>query len=259
MALRDMFHHLKQHADRIEDYENTKATMAFEAHADPKVQLEQAIQAAQEQAKKIQDRCIQVVQQQKLAEMRFNTALSGQSKLEASTKAAAQQEATARAAGDDAGAAKYHQAALSFATKLAAQREQVEALHQLVLDTTAAADDARKLAQENQELLAEKQQEHAALLAKSEYADMKVAVNEAMDNLTQAAATSVPTLDEVRAKIDARYAEAAAHAEVGATNDTLLELDTHHAEIQSAAEAELARITGELNAPPAVPELPAAQ
>ena len=96
-------------------YLTAKLTGSFEANADPKIQLEQAITEAQEQHKRLKEQATAVIAGQKQAEIRLNGKLAELEKLNANARQALIMAADAEKAGDADKAAKYTSAAETIA------------------------------------------------------------------------------------------------------------------------------------------------
>jgi phage shock protein A len=216
--------------------------MAFNEQADPKVQLEQAIREAQEQHKRLIGQAANVIANQKQTAMRLNHSMEELEKLEASARQAVLMADDASRAGDAAKAAEYTQAAEAFANRLIAVEREVESLKQLQLQATQAADQAKVAVAQNSSVLQEKLTERQKLLSQLDQAKMQEQVNKAMASLSETVGQDVPTLEEVREKIEARYAKALGRSELqGQTVETRM-LEVEHAQMNTEAQARLAEI-----------------
>src|SRR5207344_1428440 len=121
---------------------------------------------------------------------------------------------SAEKAGDPAKAAQLTSAAETIATQLIQVEKDVGDLKALVLQSTQAADQAKAAVQQNSRALQQKLGERNKLLSQLEQAKMQEQMNKAMTTLNEAVGDDVPTLNEVRDKIEARYAKAKAVAEL---------------------------------------------
>ena len=92
--------------------------------------------------------------------------------------------------------------------------KEVDDLKTLVLQSTQAADQAKAAVQQNAAALQQKLAERQKLLSQLDQAKMQEQMNKAMATLTETVGEDVPTLDEVRDKIEARYAKAKGMAEL---------------------------------------------
>ena len=124
-------------------------TGKFNEVADPKVQLEQALQEAQEQDRRLKEQAANVIANQKQAEMRLNRAMGELEKVNGSAKQALLMADEAQKKGDAEKTRQYTQAAESFANRLIAVEKEVESLKQLSLQSAQAADQARSAVSQN--------------------------------------------------------------------------------------------------------------
>src|SRR5918996_74864 len=85
-------------------------------YADPKVQIQQAIEDAQRQHQALSQQAAAVIGNQRQREMKLNRQLGEIEKLQASARQALVLADQARAKGDEAKATQFEQAAQGFAT-----------------------------------------------------------------------------------------------------------------------------------------------
>src|SRR3989442_4724416 len=137
-------------------YLGTALGMKFEEAADPKVQLEQAIQEAQEQHRRLTEQAANVIANQKQTEMRLSRAMEELEKVSASARQAVLMADQAAKKGDADKATEYTRAAEAFANRLIAAEREVEGLKQLSLQTTQAADQAKAAVAQNSSVLQQK-------------------------------------------------------------------------------------------------------
>jgi phage shock protein A len=238
-------------------YLTAKLGMSFEERADPKVQLEQAIQEAQEQHRRLVEQAAAVIANQKQTEMRLNRAMEELEKVSASARQAVLMADEAARAGDGAKAAEYNRAAEAFANRLIAVEKEVETLKQLHLQATEAADRAKAAVAQNSSALQKKLAERQKLLSQLDQAKMQEQMNKAMAALSEAVGQDVPTLEEVRQKIEARYARALGTAELQGQSVEARMLEIEQAQVNAEAQARLAQIRTQLGL--AAPAGPAAE
>ncbi len=227
-------------------YLTAKATGSFNEQADPKVQLEQAITEAQTQHKRLKDQAVSVIANQKQAEIRLNNKLGELQKLNANARQALVMAADADKSGDAAKATQYTQAAETIADKLVSVEADVESMKTMVLESTQAADQAKAAVKTNSRLLQEKLAEKAKLLSQLEQAKMQEEMNAAMAQLSETVGDDVPTFAEVEEKIQARYEEATAAAELQETSVESRVLEIEEATANVAAQSRLAEMRAEL-------------
>jgi phage shock protein A len=211
-------------------YFTAKTDSRFESNADPKIQLEQAIADAQDQHRRLAEQAANVVANHKQHELQLNRAMEDLEKVRASTKQALIMADQSNRNGDGDKAREYNQTAEAFANRLVATENQVEDLKTLSLQSAQAADQARAAVQQNSLLLQQKLAERQKLLSQLDQAKMQEQLNRAMNTLNQTVGTDGPSLDQVRAKIEARYAKALGTSEV--TGQTV---ESRMLEVQQAA------------------------
>jgi phage shock protein A len=230
-------------------YFTAKTESRWEANADPKVQLEQAIADAQEQHRRLVEQAANVVANQKQHELQLNRAMEELEKVNASTRQALVMAQQANAAGDPEKARAYNQGAEALANRLIATEEQVEQLKTLSLQSAQAADQARAAVQQNSLALQQKLAERQRLLSQLDQAKMQEQLNAAIGSLNRAAGTEAPTLDQVRQKIEAQYAKAIGVQSVTGQSDEAIILEVQQAAMGSEARNRLESMRQELGLP----------
>jgi phage shock protein A len=230
-------------------YFTAKTESRFEESADPKVQLEQAIGDAQEQHRRLVEQAANVVANQKQHELQLNRAMEELEKVNRSTRQALMMAQQAATSGDMDKAREYNQTAEAFANRLIATENQVNDLKTLSLQSAQAADQARAAVQQNSLALQQKLAERQKLLSQLDQAKMQEQLNRAMNSLNQTVDQTAPSLDQVRAKIEARYARAIGSSELsGATVESRM-LEVQQAAMGSEARARLDSMRAELGLP----------
>jgi len=195
-------------------YLTAKLTGSFNERADPKVQLEQAITEAQTQHKRLKEQATNVIAGQKRAEIQLNGKMAELEKLNANARQALIMASDAQKAGNADKATQYTAAAETIANQLIQVEKDVASLKDMVLQTTEAADQAKAAVGQNSRLLQQKIAEKSKLLSQLEQAKMQEEMNAAMTSLNESVGDDVPTLGEVKEKIEARYAKAKASSEL---------------------------------------------
>ncbi|MGH9222447.1 MAG: PspA/IM30 family protein [Acidimicrobiales bacterium] len=236
-------------------YLTAKLTGSFNERADPKVQLEQAITEAQDQHRRLVEQAANVIANQKQTEMRLNRAMEELEKLNGLARQAVRMADDATRQGDAKKATEFTASAESFANRLIAVENDVESLKTLHLQATQASDQAKAAVQQNSTALQRKLSERQKLLSQLDQAKMQEQVSKAMTSLNQQVGQDVPTLDEVRQKIEARYAKAMGSAELASESVENRMLEVEQAAMSTEAQARLAAIREQLGiAPAAEPE-----
>ncbi len=204
----------------------------------------------------MREQAANVIANQKQTELRLNRAIENLQKVNGNARQAILMAEEAATAGDEAKVASYTSAAESFAGRLITIDEEIESLKSLHFQATEAADQAKYAVKQNATLLQKKLGERQALLSQLDQAKMQESVNSAMKTLSESVGEDVPTFDEVRTKIEARYAKAQAVAELTEGNVEIQMLEIEEAARNVGAQKRLAEIKVQLgiDAPAATPE-----
>jgi phage shock protein A len=240
-------------------YMGAKVSSMFNEKADPKVQLEQAITEAQEQHRRLKEQAANVIANQKQNEMRLTAALEELEKLNRNASQAVLMADEAARAGDEAKALEFTNAAEAFANQLIAKEHEVENLKAMSLQSTEAAEQAKLAVQQNSRMLQQKLAEKQRLLSQLDQAKMQEQMNSAMSTLSEEVGQDVPTLKEVKEKIELRHARAMGTAELqGMTVESKM-LEVEQAAMNSEAQARLSEIRSKLGLAGAAAPTPAEQ
>ena len=227
-------------------YLTAALTGKFNEVADPKVQLEQAIAEAQDQHRRLIEQAANVVANQKQTEMRLNRSMEELGKLNASARQAVQMADEATRRGDSTKALDYTSAAEAYANRLIATEKEVESLKQLLLQSTQAAQQAKAAVQQNSMVMQRKLSEKQKLMGQLDQAKMQEQMNRAMASLSETVGQDVPTFDEVRDKIESRYAKALGGAEIAGESVEVRMLEVEQAAMNTEATARLDAIRAQL-------------
>ena len=227
-------------------YLTASLTGKFNEAADPKVQLEQAIIESQDQHRRLKEQAANVIANQKQTEMRLNRALEELEKVNGSAQQAVLMAADADKAGDTKKAGEYTMAAESFANRLIALEREVEDLKKLHFQSTQASDQAKAAVAQNSAALQKKLAERQKLLSQLDQAKMQEQMNTAMASLSETVGQDVPTIEEVREKIEARYARARGMSELTGESVESRMLEVEQATMNSEAQARLSEIRSKL-------------
>ncbi len=230
-------------------YFTAKTESRFESSADPKVQLEQAIRDAQDQHRRLVEQAANVVANQKQHELQLNRAMEELERVTGSTRQALLMAEEASKRGDGDKAREYNQTAEAFANRLIATENQVSDLKTLSLQSAQAADQARAAVQQNSLALQQKLAERQKLLSQLDQAKMQEQLNRAMSSLSQEVDKDGPSLDQVRAKIEARYAKAIGTSELSGTTVESRMLEVQQAAMGSEARSRLDTMRADLGLP----------
>ena len=235
-------------------YMTAKLSGSFNERADPKVQLEQAIMEAQEQHRRLREQAANVIANQKQTEMRLNRAMEELEKVNTNARQAVLMADEATKSGDTTKTTEYTQAAESFANRLIQLESEVENLKALSLQAAQASDQAKAAVQQNSSALQQKLSERQKLMGQLDQAKMQEQMNKAMTTLSETVGEDVPTLEEVRDKIEARYAKAKGMSELTGSSVEARMLEVEQASMNAQAQTRLAEIRAQLGLAPAASE-----
>jgi phage shock protein A len=215
----------------------------IDEHADPKIQIQQAIEEAQRQHQALTQQAANVIGNQRQLEMKLSRQLGEVEKLQASARQALILHDQAQGRGDQPQAAKYEQSATVFATQLVATEQSVEDLKKLHDSAIQAAEQAKKAVENNAMILQTKLAERTKLLSQLEQAKMQEQVSASLQQMSSLAAPgNVPSLDEVRDKIERRYANALGSAELAQNSVDGQMIDVQKATLDMAGQTRLEQL-----------------
>ncbi|MDQ6649885.1 MAG: PspA/IM30 family protein [Actinomycetota bacterium] len=226
----------------------------LDEHADPKIQIQQAIEDAQRQHQQLTQQAAAVIGNQRQLEMKLARTMSEVEKLQASARQALVLSDQAKAAGDAKKAADYEQTASAFATQLVAAEQSMEDLKSLHDQALTAAEAAKKAVEQNAFTVQQKLAERSHLLTQLESAKMQEQVSKSLTSMSELAAPgNTPSLGEVREKIERRYANALGQAELASTSVEGRMLEVQRSTLDMAGSARLDQIRASIggNALPA--------
>lgn len=221
----------------------------IDEHADPKVQIQQAIAEAQQQHQQLSQQAAAVISNQRQLEMKLKRQLEDIEKLQGSTRQALQMADQARANGDEAKAVEYENAAEAFAAQLVTAEQNVEDLKVLHDQSLQAAAQAKKAVEQNAVRLQQKVAERTKLLSQLEQAKMQEQVSASLQQMTAISGSSnTPNLDQVREKIEKRYADALGSAELAQNSVQGRMMEIEQASVQMAGHSRLEQIRASMRA-----------
>ena len=232
--------------------------------ADPKIQIQQAIEEAQRQHQALTQQAAAVIGNQRQLEMKLARQMGDVEKLQSSARQALVLADQARAVGDAAKAAEYEQTALQFSNQLVSSEKSMEDLKTLHDQALQAAGQAKKAVETNASLVQKKLAERTQLLSQLEQAKMQEQVTKSLQSMSELSAPgTVPSLEEVRDKIEARYAKALGGAELASSSVEGRMLEVEKSSMDLAGQARLdqirASLTGQLPAAAPAPAVPLAK
>lgn len=220
----------------------------IEENADPKIQIEQAIEDAQRQHQELSQQAAAVIGNQRQLEMQLNRRLAEVEKLQGNTRQALELADKARANGDENKAVEYENAAEAFAAQLVTAEESVEDTKKLHDQALQQAEQAKRAVERNNAALRQKVDERSKLLSQLEQAKMQEKVSESLNSMNElSAGGNTPSLDAVRDKIERRYSKALGQAELAENSVENRMAEVQQAGIQMAGHSRLEQIRSEMN------------
>jgi phage shock protein A len=216
-----------------------------EEKADPKIQIEQAIEEAKRQHELLSQQAAAVVGNQKQLELKLGRAIEEVEKLQGSARQALLMADQATRAGNTADAAQYEDAAQSFAMKLVAEEASMKDLKGLHDQSIAAAEAARKAVETNALNLQKQLAERSKLLSQLDNAKMQERMNSALQQMNELSPKGdVPSLAEVRDKIETRYAKALGESEIrtDSVGSKMMEVEKAQLDAEAASRLDALRV-----------------
>lgn len=182
-------------------------------NADPKVQIQQAAEAAKKQHKEISDHAAEIIGQRNQLEIKLDRLRKLQADHQSQARRAIELADKAQAEGDAQRAQEYNDAAEVLASQLVSVEEELESVKQQHATAVQAAEQAQAQQQESAARLKEQLGEVDQMLRQADQAAMQEKTNAAMSSFDGIGADfspddGTPTLDDVRAKIEKRYSAA---------------------------------------------------
>ncbi|MEH6818533.1 MAG: PspA/IM30 family protein [Dietzia psychralcaliphila] len=221
----------------------------IDENADPKIQIQQAISDAQRQHQQLSQQAAAVIGNQRQLEMKLNRQLADIEKLQGSTRQALQMSEQAHQNGDTQKATEYENAAEAFAAQLVTAEQNVEDLKGLHDQSLQAAGQAKKAVEQNAMVLQQKVAERTKLLSQLEQAKMQEQVSASLQSMSEVSSGgNTPNLDQVRDKIERRYANALGSAELAQNSVQGRMLEVEQASTQMAGHSRLEQIRASMKA-----------
>jgi phage shock protein A len=232
----------------------------IDEYADPKVQIQQAIEEAQRQHQALSQQAAAVIGNQRQLEVKLNRQLGQIESLQSQARQALVLADEARSRGDQAKAQQFEQAAESFATQLVTAEQAVEDLKTLHDQSLQAASQAKQAVERNAMVLQGKIAERTKLLSQLEQAKMQEQVSASLQQMTELAAPgNTPSLDDVREKIERRYANALGAAELAQNSVQGRMLEVQQSTLDMAGRSRLEQIRASIHGTPIAGEVTAGE
>jgi phage shock protein A len=215
----------------------------IDEYADPKVQIQQAIEDAQRQHQALVQQAAAVIGNQRQLEMKLSRQMTEVERLQSMARQALVLADRARSSSDENEAVRYEQSAQTLATQLVSAEQGMEDLKTLHDQALGAAAQARKAVENNAMILQQKLAERTKLLSQLEQAKMQESVARSLESMSSLAApANVPSLEEVREKIERRYANAMGRAELAGNSVEGRMLEIQKSSLDMAGSSRLEQI-----------------
>jgi phage shock protein A len=239
-------------------YTSAKMSASVDERADPRIQIQMAVEEAQRQHQMLTQQAAAVIGNQRQLEMRLSRQLNEVERLNGAARQAIMTSDQARAAGQPTEAAQWEQAAQVYASQLVEAEKSLQDLKNLHDQALSAADQARQAVKQNEVLLQQRLSERTRLLSQLEQARMQEQVSASLHQMSEFAAPSnVPSLAEVRDKIEKRYAVALGQAELARGSMSGRMLEVERAATDYAGQARLEQIRASMQPQGAAEQQPA--
>ncbi len=220
----------------------------IDEHADPKIQIQQAIEDAQRQHQALVGQAAAVIGNQRQLEMKLSRTMSEVEKLQGSARQALVLADKARAEGDEKKATEYEQSAQAFAAQLVSAEQSMEDMKSMHDQAINAAEQARQAVEQNQMMLQQKLAERSKLLSQLEQAKMQETIAGSLESMSNMAAPgNVPNMDEVRDKIEQRYATAMGRADLAGNSVEGRMMEVQKSSLEMAGSSRLEQIRASLS------------
>ena len=187
----------------------------LEQAADPRIQIEQAIEESKRQHALLTQQAASVVGNERELDIRLTRMLGDIERLRESIEQAIRMEHKARSAGDEKKATHFAGAAEAMAGRLASVEANAGQLNEMRVKASSASLAARAAVEQNVRTLRQKLIGRSSLLTQLEAVRMQERLNAALGSVGELApAGDVPTLDAIRDKIDKQTAIAIGRGEI---------------------------------------------
>ncbi|MGH3718969.1 MAG: PspA/IM30 family protein [Pseudonocardiaceae bacterium] len=232
----------------------------IDEHADPKIQIQQAIEDEQRKHQALSQQAAAVIGNQRQLEMKLNRQLGEIEKLQSSARQALVLADESRGRGDEVKAQQYEQTAELVATQLVTAEQSVEDLKTMHDQSLQAAGQAKQAVERNAVVLQQKLSERTKLLSQLEQAKMQEQVSASLRSMSELSAPgNTPSLDEVRDKIERRYATALGSAELAQNSVQGRMLEVQQSTLDMAGRSRLEQIRASMRGAPVAGEVTAGE
>lgn len=188
--------------------------------ADPKVLVHQAMNEAKEQHKNIQEQAASVIGQTKQLELSMSKSGQQLDETQGQIRQTLQLADSARAEGDPEKATRLDGQAEQLANRLVTLEQELEHTKELHMQSVQNAEQAKQAVKESETRLKDTLAQQDQLLMQAQQAEMQQQSAQATSQLSAAAESSAPTMDQIREKIESRYTTALGQQELAEATGT---------------------------------------
>ncbi len=231
---------------RLWGYIKTWFKREAEERMDPEIEIEQAINEAKSKNQDLRREAAKVLAHRTQLDSQIDRTADEVGEARELAKQALLKARAGQQAGDTAGADKWTKSAQALAMKLQAAENNLTSLKAQYATAEGQSEDAKKAVQQNAMRLQELSAKRMELLGTLQQAKMQESVNSAVEAMSATLDDEAPTLARVEEKIEARKAQAMAHAELREATPEGAEAELREAVSLAQADAKLEELKAEL-------------
>jgi phage shock protein A len=223
---------------------------ALDQVADPRLQVQMALEEARRQHQLLAEQAAAVLGNERELEIKVGRAMAEVERVRTATGRALMLADRASRDGDAPGARGHEETAALFAVQLAGAESAATELADARDRSAGAAAAARRAVDHSAHLLRARLTEGARLTTEIEAARMQERMAETLTALdAMAPSGSVPTLDQIRARVDRRVSIAAARSELAGSGTGARMLEIERAGLEERGRQKLVEIRHALGLP----------
>jgi phage shock protein A len=220
----------------------------IDEYADPQVQIQQAIEGEQRRHQALSQQAAAVIGNQRQIEMKLTRQIDQVEKLQASARQAIILADESRSKGDETKATEFETAAQNFAAQLVTAEQGIEDLKTLHDQSLQAAAQAKHAVEQSATQLQSTLAERTKLMSQLQQAKMQEQVSASLSSMSELAPPGdVPSLEQVRDKIEKRYATAIGSSELAKNSVEGRMLEVQQATTNMAGTQRLEQIRASLH------------
>lgn len=223
---------------------------ALDQVADPRIQVQMALEEARRQHQLLTEQAAAVLGNERELEIKVGRAMAEVERVRTATGRALMLADRASRDGDEPAARGHEETAALFAVQLAGAESAAAELADARDRSAGAAAAARRAVDHSAHLLHARLTEGARLTTEIEAARMQERIAETLTALdAMAPSGSVPTLDQIRARVDRRVSIAAARSELAGSGTGARMLEIERAGLEESGRQKLVEIRHALGLP----------